>query len=1070
MKLLESMLRPLKPLGAIASHKSKRFPPQPVLPPELWEIVLDELSESELLRMATVCTAFTALCIHIIVRRRMPDTHNSDETLFSSPYLELLSPMLAVIHLSFKARHECGSPAGHPEFTRGNTRGKLDPWVRVPVATGFHGSEFGFGYNKFLLRIFKQKQKNTCESIRGKPVTRGSSTRDGGFPTDPSTASNIAGTRATADISHLGCIWRHPGYIYVWITSDQRSIMICDQFIYRFIQEPAGNLESIPGRSDRLIRLRLIALVLLQRFTQDVNYNLLDECGKLPFSRPFASTHSDTLIYYSAKTTEVFPLALNVFRRRKSNHLPFMACGVLTASLLSSILSKPSNFFNNKSDRYKTLKESVETVCFYCKQFGQNLGDATKNPVSMEMQPTQVLACYFAPVNIRRDLRLLGDFIICCDFTARTLRRDFHAKNSHLSYGTKYIEKWAGRGALRTICSTISTMAGRIAGPVIIFTADTFAADICSCWPTDIAEWGLHMAKFEHPKSHKLGSRARHMFRLKEKAIPESRFDRSAHIRMHTGEMRQVEAPSILLSVHLWSIPSNSLSKPFTILVFNNRLITRLILSQESVPSRPGIPATRLPQPGGRAGRTAGIDSIDPTALGLFLHQHPTIEDLEYDGRSNELLPRPVVDPPLIHPGLATLDLRRDGERCTGRLIPALIHSPNFHTFGFSIGHGFFSPLNLLGFASDLRNISSRQNDIRLKFSFIIYAPFPTEELSDVARTLHCIRWVDIMYSELTQVRTILPWLALLPAVAHIHFRITFGMRSGKRVPDEVAMALARTILGPGPELSVERCFASCLGIEVYSQIILGACGCGAWPARSIFSSEPTDASGMIILTFQLLSRIPPQSTLCISSQQRPLLTWHSSMTLFRLHDNELNSMTAVTLGCALANDQRCGLRPPTASSTEDYLKSEEPNVDGSGSRWLAAGDLRQSKIRPSTSLVSPTGYSIAGIQPVSLFHQGALGAIGGANEKTLPLFKPGREQRCWYLTRRGLGQEPNKYAAIQACTIRRKRYSTSTRWALMDKSLGAIMYGVAGIRPVPLFKPAGYDIADTRPVPSAGC
>ncbi|KAJ7615746.1 hypothetical protein DFH06DRAFT_1145788 [Mycena polygramma] len=430
MKLLGSMLRPLKPLGAVASHKSKRFPPQPVLvPPELWEIVLDELSESELLRMATVCTAFTALCTHIMVRRRMPDTHNPNETLFSSPYLELLSPMLAVIHLSFR------------------------------------------------------------------------------------------------------------------------------------------------------------------------------------------------------------PLQ------------------------------------------------------------------------------TQVLACYFAPVNIRRDLRLLGDFIVRC--TALYALDMFFYEDLLRLHCAHPSPRFSREDLTSVLCSTISTMAGRIAGPVIIFTADTFAADICSCWPTDIAEWGLHMAKFEHPKSHKLGSRARHMFRLKEKAIPESRFDCSAHIRMHTGEMRQVEAPSILLSVHLWSIPSNSLSKPFTILVFNNRLITRLILSQYRrdqeylPPDYLNLVIVRVALPCLRE-VILGIDSIDPTALGLFLHQHPTIEDLEYDGGSNELLPRPVVDPPLIHPSLATLDLRRDGEGCTGRLIPALIHSPNLHTFGFSIGHGFFSPLNLLGFASDLRNISSR--------------------------------------------------------------------------------------------------------------------------------------------------------------------------------------------------------------------------------------------------------------------------------------------------------------------------------------------------------------------------
>ncbi|KAJ6601487.1 hypothetical protein B0H10DRAFT_1958500 [Mycena sp. CBHHK59/15] len=43
-----------------------------------------------------------------------------------------------------KARHECGSPAGHGGLTRENTHGKTDLRVRVPVATGFYGSGLGF--------------------------------------------------------------------------------------------------------------------------------------------------------------------------------------------------------------------------------------------------------------------------------------------------------------------------------------------------------------------------------------------------------------------------------------------------------------------------------------------------------------------------------------------------------------------------------------------------------------------------------------------------------------------------------------------------------------------------------------------------------------------------------------------------------------------------------------------------------------------------------------------------------------------------------------------------------------
>ncbi|KAJ7652714.1 hypothetical protein DFH06DRAFT_1205507, partial [Mycena polygramma] len=437
--------------------------------------------------------------------------------------------------------------------------------------------------------------------------------------------------------------------------------------------------------------------------------------------------------------------------------------------------------------------------------------------IHLSFRPLQtgILSCYFAPVNIRRDLRLLGDCVARCS-VLYALDMFFHEDLLRL-HCAHPAPRFSREELTSVLCSTIFTMAGRIAGPVIIFTADTFAADICSCWPTNIAEWGLHMAKFEHPKAHKLGSRARHMLRLKEKAIPESRFDRLAHIRMHTREMREVDAPSVLFSVHLWSYPSNSLSKPYTILVFNNRLITRLILCQfrrdryqgylppdylDLVIVRVALPCLREV--------ILGIDSIDPTALGLFLHQHPTIEDLEYYGRSDELLPRPVVDPPLVHPGLTTLDIRVNGKASTGRLIPALIHSPNLHTFRFSMRPDFLSPTNLSGFASDLRNISLRNNDIHLQF-YLYCGTFPASEFSDVAGTLGCIRSVDV-HGDLAECLFILPWLALLPAVLAVHFTVTLNHYFQPRLPDELAAnelaaftVSARTALGPGPELTLEK-------------------------------------------------------------------------------------------------------------------------------------------------------------------------------------------------------------------------------------------------------------------------
>ncbi|KAJ7652704.1 hypothetical protein DFH06DRAFT_1330799 [Mycena polygramma] len=289
----------------------------------------------------------------------------------------------------------------------------------------------------------------------------------------------------------------------------------------------------------------------------------------------------------------------------------------------------------------------------------------------LSFRPFQVkaLTCFFGPGCIGRDLRLWGDMIPRCA-ALQALDMHFH---EDLLRCPVYPSSSSRQELTSILCSTIASMASRIPGPVVILSADNHSARIYSCLPTDVLGWGLYAAQFNVTKARKLRSRARHIFKLSEEEIPES-------LSTYTVAHRQN--------------PEGRGSSTFRLAFGAPHLITRLALKSRYLDGQDGVHAdylnpviewVRLP-----CLREFELDddSMHPTALGWFLFNHPTIEQIEYRGRSGELLPRLAVDPPLVHPGLVSLDMNFDGKASTdstGRLLPALIHSPNLRIVCFSM-------------------------------------------------------------------------------------------------------------------------------------------------------------------------------------------------------------------------------------------------------------------------------------------------------------------------------------------------------------------------------------------------
>ncbi|KAJ7032526.1 hypothetical protein C8F04DRAFT_654270 [Mycena alexandri] len=315
-----------------------------------------------------------------------------------------------------------------------------------------------------------------------------------------------------------------------------------------------------------------------------------------------------------------------------------------------------------------------------------------------------------------------------------------------------------------TFCSIMSMMAKRVDGPVVILSM----GGLFSSRPRDIADWSLDLFEFTATSG-----RVRRALNLKAK---------NAHrvftkIRLHTGEVRDVHVLNQLESATVQSITYNS--GCFTLLIFNATSFTHLTLSRRFQMQEWHTLLGRVVLPC-LTSLALDTDTIDPGALRIFLLNHPTIHHLKYYGSTKESESSPLIDPPLAHLGLRTLDVAAYGTQSMGRLMRCLDTSPMLHKITFSFAASL-SSANLAGLLLDLRRTSTRTNDVTLKLQILASGPEDMEdtfvawvsrdEACDVATSLHCIRSLEI-FSSVEVALSALPWLSLLPAVLDMRFEL----------------------------------------------------------------------------------------------------------------------------------------------------------------------------------------------------------------------------------------------------------------------------------------------------------
>jgi len=178
--------------------------------------------------------------------------------------------------------------------------------------------------------------------------------------------------------------------------------------------------------------------------------------------------------------------------------------------------------------------------------------------------------------------------------------------------------------------------------------------------------------------------------------------------------------------------------------------------------------------------------------------------------------PRPLVDPPVSHPGLTkiTVTIRTFRNQMLGHVIAGLRASPRL--WAFSLAFDVWQPsTDLAGLVLELRHISSRTEDTKLDLTCwsdqeqrdgtCFWAA--SEEACDVARSLNCVRWINVTCWSLDLCARTLLWLALLPALLRLHFTI-YTFSTNRESTEALAKFLdqARAALPHMPQVDGHLC------------------------------------------------------------------------------------------------------------------------------------------------------------------------------------------------------------------------------------------------------------------------
>ncbi|KAF7304149.1 hypothetical protein MIND_00646600 [Mycena indigotica] len=377
------------------------------------------------------------------------------------------------------------------------------------------------------------------------------------------------------------------------------------------------------------------------------------------------------------------------------------------------------------------------------------------------------------------------------------------------------------RTILDSVCTTLARLAGRSAGgtaPVFI----VFAGEIFSCRAGDIRLWRLDRFRYHESPGWRPS-----LARRRKRALNDEYPTDYCNARYHTGSrgslptLRQLDSLSLQLipaSHHSFVSSGKSGSDAFSILTFNASDMTYLRLGRYHSGAHPSIfprlrrllPCLVLPEL-----RALCIydEFIPPAALRAFLVAQIKLELLDYHAPIKALLSprpaerrpdpaRPLLSAPLAHPTLNSVRLCTTHFRTSaGHILPQLVAGPRLTfvellfsatTLGARAGTMIADlqalagrdpalprvTLNLVDSAPSGWDLSGRLGALRRRLQLPRRPAAPrcwaeTPGALAVAPALQCVHTVWVAPLSYAAATRILPFLARLPALAHVSVGFT---------------------------------------------------------------------------------------------------------------------------------------------------------------------------------------------------------------------------------------------------------------------------------------------------------
>ncbi|KAJ7694329.1 hypothetical protein B0H17DRAFT_1329985 [Mycena rosella] len=421
------------------------------------------------------------------------------------------------------------------------------------------------------------------------------------------------------------------------------------------------------------------------------------------------------------------------------------------------------------------------------------------------------LVCHFWAYRVLRDMKYLRQFVQRLHGIKEL--QLFFAGNLINAHTVDTIFPYSQTTLLAELCDVVRAVVWKSPGPIIVIIDGT----IYRVRPRDLAGWG---SRYFFYWKHRFGriawiDKARFLLKSEE---PEP------HLFLPVwspGRGQKPEYTRYLNSINIRGIPARSgADEPFTFLVLNGVTTEWLELGPTSFISEAAIPSSQLtgilPHLTLPSLHSLNIhQDLDPATLHQFLVRHPSIQFFHYKvkeptpalGRSPDKEHKAplLTSSPIALPSLETLSCED----------PIYI-IPLLDTFGSSpqlqwidIGFVRYSAPQVASLKRALRRISLRTPPTSLHISTLFNSGMQwpiDEEERNIVGCLYSITRVRLRGENFPEVQSLLPWLGMLPALAHLEIS-TWDLRDldTDAAARDSAIQVARAALPWVPRIDILR-------------------------------------------------------------------------------------------------------------------------------------------------------------------------------------------------------------------------------------------------------------------------